>query len=662
MGDAAPRGQVLVLFAILIVVLLAFAGLTIDIGRQVAERRHVQTAADAAALAACRALIDGDTDAAAATEAQLVALANLQGSPAAARATIDSPPTYEDLDGSGAIDAHELVSGIVVAGTSVRVAIFSTVDTLLARVVGVTTLNTGAGARCELQGSPAVPIVARRYSNPPGPGNGFVDHLATLATSGSGEVSDVDPRAYDVRIPAGEGPLMGPEFSIYGNESKAHNDSSFRGFVALDVRNFEGTDTRVYYNGVTGGMSENTLKDVEGEYLVSGYPGPAFPAVSTPPNGDTQVGVLSGNSTSFVVQQFDDSFKVGDRVLLGVYDGTVMEIPDFAISPPVQISLPSTTTAPVNGPTFEVSRNADFLSTVTMHLHGDADAAATGHPEYNLVPDPSVVPPAAGQISAPTFTPNTFEPATQGTDVAMTGIQTNAVPPGIYTAWLEGHSGDPYYQRRRVPVPLVVQTDANGDGDYNDAGDVKVTRDFSLLNSVLDGSTDALNGTITMPIYVNRTSSSTTRWDGGAGLHSPVTLSWDEDSFSDCGLDPADESIGIGTIGFSSTSVTPTTGTGTLSTLTINTNSLSQGCYLFTVRANGTNGDGQPVTHLATVRFTVATTESSGQYVDIIGFAVFQISQITANDILGNAVSAIYADPNDLALRRAQRARLVPWS
>ena len=657
----APRGQVLVIFSIMIVILLAFAGLTIDVGRQMAERRHVQTAADAAALAACRALINGETDAVAATTAQQVAMANLQGSPAAASATIDSPPTYDDLDHSGAIDAHELVSGVVIAGTTVRVAIFSSVQTTLARVVGVPTMETGAGARCDLQGSPAVPIVARRYTNPPGPGNGFVDHLATTATSGSGVADNLNPRGYDVRIPASE-IAPGPTFSIYGNDSKAHNDSSFRGFVALDVRNFEGTDTRQYYNGVTAAMNENTLKDKEGEYLVTGYLGPAFPAVSTPPNGDTQVAVLSGNSTSFVVNQFDDSFAVGDRILLGVYDGTVMEIPDFSISPPVQINLPSTTTAPVDGPTFEVSRNQDFLSTVTLHLRGDEDAATAGHPEFNLVPDPSVIPPAAGQISEPTFVPNTFEPAAQGTDVDMNDFHTNTVTPGIYTVWLEGQSGDPYYQRRRVPVPVIVQTDGNSDGDYNDAGDVKVARDFSLVNSVFDGSTGSLGGTITMPIYVMRTSASATRWDGGPSIETPVTLSWDEDSFSDCGLDSTDESIGIGSIGFSSTSVTPTTNPGALSTLTINTTGLTQGCYLFTVRATGTNGDGQPVTHLETVRFTVATTETSGQYVDIIGFAVFQVDQITANDILGHAVSGLYADPNDLALRRAQRARLVPWS
>jgi Flp pilus assembly protein TadG len=652
-----PRGQVLIMFAVLLVVLLGFSGIAIDIGRQVAERRHVQTAADAGALAACRALIAGETDAAAAAAALQVALANLQGSPAAATAVIDSPPTYVDEDGSGSIDADELVSGIVVAGTTVRVAISSTLDTVLARAVGIGTLETGARARCDLQGSPAVPIVARRYANPPGPLNGFVDHLATAGSSADGVVDDVDPRGYGpVRIPASEA-APGPTFSIYGPDSKSHNDSSFRGFVALDVRNFESTASRVYYNGVTSGTSDNTLKDSQGEYLVSGYPGPAFPTIASPPNGDTQVGVLSGNSTSFVVNQFDDSFKVGDRLLLGVYDGTVMEIPDFAIIPPVEIGVPSTTTTPVDGPSFKVNRNKEFLSTVTLHLHGDEDADAAGHPEDNLIPDPPVSPLDPGTMGEPTFTPNTFEPTVKGSDVDMEAIETEDIPPGIYTVWLEGHSGDPYYQRRRVPVPIRVQTDANGDGDYNDAADVRVTRDFSLENSVLDGSTEVLGGTISLPIRVSTTNASGTRW-GAAG--SAVNLSWDPASFARCTL--ASASLGMGSITFSSSSVTPTTNDGTLSTMTINTSGLAQGCYVFTIRATGTNGDGQPVTHLETVRITVATTESSGQYVDIIGFTVFEVTAIGANDIAGRAVSGIYADPNHQDLRRAQRARLVPWA
>ena len=654
-GRTDERGQVLVLFAVLIVILLAFAAFTIDIGRQVAERRHVQTAADAGALAACRALIAGDTDAAAAQAASEVVAANLQGSPAGAAPTIASPATYADEDGNGSIDADELTSGIVVASTSVRVAISSTVDTTLARVVGVDTLDTGARAACSLQGGPAVPIVARRYANPPGPGSGFVDHVATIATSGSGQVDNVDPRGYGVRTPASEA-APGPQFSIYGNESKASNDASFRGFVALDVRNFEGISTRIYYNGVTSGTNPNTLKDIEGAYLVNGYKGPAFPPVSTPPNGSTQVAVLSGNSTSFVVHQFDDKFKVGDRLMLGVYDGTVMEIPDFALTPPVEIALPATTTTPYDGPNVKVSRNREFLSTVTLSLAGDADAVAAGQPaSTNIIPDPPVTPPAVGHITEPVWSQNVFTPAIRGTDVAMNDFQTNTVPPGIYTVWIEGESGNPYYQRRRVAVPVRIQKDANGDGDYNDAGDVKVTRDFSLINSVLDGSTPTLGASISMPVYVNTTNASSTRWNGGA-----VSLSWDTGSFTTCSMTAA--SIGSASIGFSASSVTPTTGTGALSTMTVNTTGLAQGCYMFTLRARGTNGDGQPVTHLQLVRFTVATTTSSGQYVDIIGFTVFQIDAITSNDILGHAVTGVYADPNNAALRRAQRARLVPWT
>jgi Flp pilus assembly protein TadG len=658
MRGGASRGQTLVIFAILLVILLGFAGVGIDTGRVVAERRYTQTAADAAALAACRALIAGETDGTAATIAQQVALANLHDSPSAATATIASPPSYEDLDGSGVIDADELTSGIVIAGTTVRVAVAAIVDTVLAQVVGVSTLDTGARARCDLQGGPAVPIVARRYANPPGPGTGFVDHVATAASSASGVVDTTNPRGYDVRTPASEA-APGPQFTIYGPSSKAHNDSSFRGFVALDVRNFESVDSRAYYNGVTAGTAQNTLKDMQGTYLVTGYRGPAIPSVSTPPNGTTQVGVMSGNDTSFVPHLFDDAFRAGDRVMLAVYDSTVMEIPDFTISPPAEISLPSTTASAYDGPTTTISRNDDFLSTVTLALIGDGAATALGHPELDILPDPSVTPPAAGDISEPIWSTNVFEPAKNGTVVGLDDFQANTVPPGIYTVWLEGESGDPYYQRRHVPVPVRVQTDGNNDGDYNDAVDVKVTRDFSLDNSVLDGSTAALGGTISLPLRIS-TGNSTTNWGSGPDAETTVALSWDTDSLTTCALTPTP--LGTATIGFSTSSVSPSTGTGTASTLTINTAGLASGCYLFTIRGYGINSNGQPVTHLETVRFTVATTATSGQYVDIIGFAVFQVDSVSSNDIVGHAVTGISADPNDPTLRRAQRARLVPWS
>lgn len=535
-----------------------------------------------------------------------------------------------------------LRSGIIVAGSTVRVAISSVVDTVLARLVGVGELDTGGRARCSLQGSPAVPIVARRYESPPGPGGGFTDFMATAATSSSGQVDNANPLGYGGRVPASESE-PGPTFELYGPGSKANNDASFRGFIALDVRNFESTGSRVYYNGVTAGTTLNTLKSMQGEYILSGYPGPGFPPVSVPPNGDTQVGVMSGNDTAMVVGNFEDMYVAGDRILLAVYNGTVMEIPDFTITPPSSITLPSTTVVGIPGPAFSVARNAAFNSTVTLHLHGDTDAAAAGYTTHNLIPDPVVTPPAPGTMNEPTFTPNVFIPAKNGTNVATTNFQTTAVPPGIYTVWIEGHSGNPYFQTRRTPVAVRI------------GGAV---RDFSLGNSTVSGSTATYGGTVTLTAYVSTANGGSTRW-GASG--SAVSLSWDPASFSTCNLTPA--TLPANQITFSATSVTPSSsGSGAASTVSVNTSGLAAGCYRFNVRATGTNGDGQPVTHLQPMTFTVATTEAGGQYVDIIGFGVFQVTAVDANSITGKAVTGVYGDPNDLALRRAQRPRLVPWS
>src|SRR3990170_2043710 len=134
----APRGQ-----ALGIVALLALAGIAIDIGRLMAERRHLQTAADAGALAACQSLISGtvaDVDVAA-QRARNVANINIDGSPAGAVATMSDPPVYQDEDGSGFLDPDELMSGVVVSGSSARVAISADMETMLARLVGVDTLG-----------------------------------------------------------------------------------------------------------------------------------------------------------------------------------------------------------------------------------------------------------------------------------------------------------------------------------------------------------------------------------------------------------------------------------------------------------------------------------------------------------------------------------------
>lgn len=625
--------------ALTMTLLLVFAGLAIDVGRQVAEQRHVQTAADAGALAACRALIAGDSDASAAAQARTIAEVNLEQSPAAANSAI-APDAAREYESGHAGDPAYLQSGIIVSGTTVRVAITSQVQAVLARLVGVDSLAATGRAQCRLQGGPAVPIVARRYQAPPGPGGGFVDAVATAATSTNGAMDATSVFGYDGRTPASAAE-PGPVIELYGPDSKAHNDSSFRGFIALDVRNFQSVTSRVYYNGVTSGTSVNNLKDLEGDYLLSGYPGPMLPPVTSPADPNDQIAILTGNDTSMVVGNFSQVFTVGKRVLLAVYNGTVMEIPDFSITPPTAIVLPSTTGTPVDGPTFTVSRNDAFSSTVSLHLHGDH---LSPDPADDLIPGepPTNAPPAAGNINQPIWSTDTFIPDKQGTSVDMASFSTNAVPAGIYTVWLEGHSGDPVFSTRHYPAVVRI------------GGAV---RDFSLGNSTTSASIASMGGTASVGLYVSTTSAAATRW-GATGT--TVSLSVDAASFSDCNYGAA--SINPGQLTISPTSVTPTSGgNGSLATLTIDSLGLGPGCYTFVVRGVGTNGDGQPVTHLLPITFTVATESSGGQYIDVIGFAVFEVTGLDANTITAQAVSPIAADPNDPALRRAQRARLVPW-
>lgn len=625
--------------ALTMTLLLVFAGLAIDVGRQVAEQRHVQTAADAGALAACRALIAGDSDASAAAQARTIAEVNLEQSPAAANSAIAGDAAREYESGHAGDPAY-LQSGIIVSGTTIRVAIRSEVQAVLARLVGVDSLAATGRAQCRLQGGPAIPIVARRYQGPPGPGGGFVDAVATAATSTSGGVDPTSVYGYDGRTPASEAE-PGPVFELYGPGSKANNDNSFRGFIALDVRNFQSPTSRIYYNGVTAGINTNILKDLQGEYLLTGYPGPVFPPIITPADPNDQIAVLSGNDTSMVVGNFSQVFAVGKRVLLAVYNGTVMEIPDFSITPPTAIVLPSTTITPTNGPNFTVSRNDAFNSTVSLHLHGDH---LSPNPAYDLIPGepPTNAPPTPGHINQPVWSTDTFIPDKHGTTVAMQSFSSLIVPAGIYTVWLEGHSGDPYFQTRRFPAPVRI------------GGAV---RDFSLTNSTVSAAIASMGGTASLGLYVSTTSAAATRW-GATGT--AVSLTVDATSFSECSYGAA--SINPGQLTISPSSVTPSSGgNGALSTLTIDSFGLSPGCYTFVVRGVGTNGDGQPVTHLLPITFTVATSASGGQYVDIIGFAVFEVTNLDANAITARAVSPIAADANDPALRRAQRARLVPW-
>jgi hypothetical protein len=175
-------------------------------------------------------------------------------------------------------------------------------------------------------------------------------------------------------------------------------------------------------------------------------------------------------------------------------------------------------------------------------------------------------------------------------------------------------------------------------------GDVQ--RDFTVTSAATDLFAANPGDTVTVRLDLQRLGSSF----GGS-----VALSLD-------GPLPT----GIGAVSFSPSSLTPANGNGADSTLSINAGTLAPGSYSLVVRATGTNGDSTPhvVTHLLPLTLYVGSTASSGSnsYVDLTGFAVMRITYTDTNRVDAYAISGVYADENDPALRRGQAAKLVPWS
>jgi hypothetical protein len=408
--------------------------------------------------------------------------------------------------------------------------------------------------------------------------------------------------------------------AILGQGAQPSNGADFRGFIALDIRNFAAVGTQLYYNNVTASTNANTLKDMEANWVtVGGYPGPQFPAAVTPPDPNNQVATIDGNSTGIVIDAITNRFEPGEEVLVCIYPGNVMAIPDFTITPPATIAL-STTGTLANAGSIKVSRNQAFSGQVALSTLADTLDAT----------NPMVLGTLTGATPI-TYTPNPVTPSLgSGQTVDLSDMTTSGAATGVYSLWIQGQAGSPYLTTKWEPMAIKVGT---------------VNRDFTITSDASIKTAAAVGDTVTFTVNLKRS---------GAAYGANVNLSLD-------GPLPT----GIGTTSFSPAAVVPTSGSGTNSTLTINTGTMAPGRHRFVVRATGLNGDStpRPVTHLLQLWVDVATGSSGNdEYVDITGFAVMRIVEIDANFITAYAITPAIADPNDSRLLRGQVARLVPWN
>ena len=90
---------------------MAAAGLAFDVGRFYSERRFLQNAADAGALAIANALIRGETATDAEAEGRDVLTRNLAGSPTGTAASVATTPEYAP---GHAGDPVYLTSGVLI--------------------------------------------------------------------------------------------------------------------------------------------------------------------------------------------------------------------------------------------------------------------------------------------------------------------------------------------------------------------------------------------------------------------------------------------------------------------------------------------------------------------------------------------------------------------
>lgn len=619
-------------FALGLVALLGAAGIAFDAGRFLVERRSLQNAADAAALAAASSLVRGATNEEAEAEARAILARNLANGPNGIVAPL--PPTGPVYAPGHAGDPAQLENGIVISGGDVRVAIQNTIPFTFGRAVGLTDSVVGARARVRLQGD-LLPIAVRHFINAPGPTSGatypcdgdtrdFQDLVATADTACLGSDTNSSLRSrpspgmpFDPANPNNDPANHGPIISLVGQGAAPGNNASFRGFVALDIRNFASATSNVFYNGVTAGTNANTLKNMQAGWVASGYPGPAFPPATVPPDPNNQVGIMDGNSAGIIVDAIGDRYAPGDEILVAVYSGRTMTIPDFTYAVPSTVSI-GTTQNRDNAITMSVSKNAAFTGTVTTTAFGD-----WGDPTNPLT---------TGTLAPLAFSP---DPATPATTVRWTTFRTTAAPVGVSTIWIKGHSSSPYLTDHYYPVALNVGG---------------VVRDFSSTGNgqlfAMAATGQTASGTITFS-----TTNNTSTFFGGT-----VSLSL-EGGPDRNGVLPT----GLGAHSLSPSSFTLNRNGSQAVAVSINGGALGPGEYQLTIRATGTNSAGQRVTRLVPIMLDIATAGTSNEYVDIMGFAVFRITAANANSIDGYAISGVYPDLNDPALRRGQVARLVPW-
>ena len=399
----------------------------------------------------------------------------------------------------------------------------------------VTTLDAIARARCTLQGGPACRSSRAATRAAPGPGGGFIDSLATVRHQHHGAVDTISVWATTAE-PRPARPSPGPAVRAVrtGREGQQRERLPWlRGARRPELRvDHVPRLLQRRHSGITRADPQGQ----GGRLPAHRLPGPAFPPVTNPADPNDQIARPLGNDTAMVIGNFDEVFAVGDRLLLAVYNGTVMQIPDFSITPPSAITLPTTTSSPENGPNFTVSPQR------RVQQHGDAPPArrcrghAVGHPEWDILPDPAGHAPGRRRHEPADVVHRRLHPG-QERDHGRHQRHPDQCGAGRDLHGLAGRATRATRTSRRAVCRCRPRSAAP-----------RATSAWPTRRQRLHRR-HGRHGR--HPDYVSTTNASRS-WGAGG---SAVTLGVDAGSFTDCSLDPA--TIGAGQLTLSASAVTP---------------------------------------------------------------------------------------------------------
>jgi hypothetical protein len=703
------RGQSLPLMALFALVTFALVGFAIDGGLLYAQRRLMQNTTDAACLAAANRLALNQTSSQATTAAEQIVQTNLGATPGAG---INSPGTlaytavgdlYSPLAGTGT----SLTKGIEVSGSDVRVALQSPANAFFMRVIGISSYTVAAKSHCDAKaGGGGTPFAVSRWrgydsggdivynrlttnqSLPqaagPGAGAGNMTVRDILRQEGSSVISqwpgwgsadypgdpDTGTDLYSSPSPAATEASPGPEVPIAGAGARPNGgDTSFRGPIVLDYRQTT-FPSPLFYNGLTPTTSLNTYKDFIAKYIYGPYPGPlVIPG--------QQIAYYNGVSAGQVVDPFNTRYKVGDRVSVLIYNGTIYSDPDFEVRFPSPASTsdsyqtrsadsftsPFAGCAPDTGYTFDGQSGSQTnrMSPASYRINLLPQTYSTFKLRAFLSTDPSGWGEMMGNLNGSGFQDLNINSAgpvvsinTSGQDLTfqarpdatfsctdpVTGVTTEYPQRknGAQTIYLEAED-TATGKRRGVYVLLNQNADSNDFYAYfagtpvtNEPLEPGNSTSAELTLTKVGGSADIDLG-------------------GGLGQVQVGTIQW---------YDPGNLSTALAsgsTYNGVNVTVARSSGRDMVSIDASNTATTGKSYYLRIPLTYG--GFTHHVWYYFAVRPELSNASSIDQFVYALGYATFRITYADSNDVRGVAVSGLMREPEDII--SGFQPRLIAW-